>query len=328
MSAARSILCLTAVAGVAALRALALGPQTAQAGTTLNAAPSDRSARSITLPPPDDVITLDTSLAIRPLHTLRVPDQGDFDTTDAEPSEPDPLEHDSLGRADDADTSLLLFEPLPLTLPAFEPTRFSMKTPPLSPEHFTGAPDDITPFDQPGAASSLLFRFKRNTNLSDGGLTNATAARPPSENDAFADTSSGERFNRYSMNIEWVPTGASNQFQWLVVGGVQAIKADIGRLNDASLGLTQARGTVAIPTVGTGLRWAPADTFSISTLARTQTLEGDASMTNLILSADLMLSRMVGLSAGYEYFESDLTVESVQTQIDREGVFARITIRF
>jgi len=169
------------------------------------------------------------------------------------------------------------------------------------------------------------MQFDRATELIDGGFRNT----PPAE-DASASffESPGERFDRYSLDLEWVPAGAGNQFQWLVLGGIQAVRADIRRLDDAHLSIIKARGTVAIPTIGTGVRWKPTDFIEFSTTASTQSIDQNAGVVDITLSAQLQLSRLIDLTAGYEFYRSDMVIENLRTSLGREGVFAKLTIRF
>ena len=169
------------------------------------------------------------------------------------------------------------------------------------------------------------MQFDRATELIDGGFRDA-----PSPEDASASffESPGERFDRYSLGLEWIPAGAGNQFQWLVLGGIQAVRADIRRLDDARLSIIKARGTVAIPTIGTGVRWKPTDFIEFSTTASTQSIDQNAGVVDISLSAQLQLSRLIDLTAGYEFYRSDMVIENLQTSLDREGVFAKLTIRF
>jgi len=218
-------------------------------------------------------------------------------------------------------------EPDPVAIKPLEPIAFEIGFAPLlepEPGAVDDGPTDFEPISAGGGDGALAFRFNRETALYDAGYGEATT-----EEGSFAGSNAdGERFSRYSLDIEWNPAGEDAAVQWLVVGGLHAIKADIGRLDDASLDITEAQGTVAIPTVGTGMRWAPARDLTFSTIARTQSVDSSASMLNLLFSADLELSPGVGLSAGYEFYESDLSVDNVRTQIDREGYFAKLTIRF
>lgn len=174
-------------------------------------------------------------------------------------------------------------------------------------------------------ARPFSFQFARDTTLLDGGFGNA-----PSSDDAAGSyfESPGERFDRYTLDLEWTPIESDAQVQWLVLGGIQAVRADIRRLDDASLGITQARGMVAVPTIGTGVRWHASDSVIFSTTASTQSIDQSAGIVDISFSAQFRLSPLVGLTAGYEIFESDMVVENVRTSLDREGVFAKLTIRF
>ena len=192
---------------------------------------------------------------------------------------------------------------------------------PLIDEH-----TDLSFLDVPiEGGAPVQIRFKRPTELVDGGFGK------PSATDATATSyfeSPGERFERYALSLEWVPAGRDSELQWLVIGGLHAIRADIGKLNETRLGLTEAHGTVAFPTVGTGIRWSPSDSFSLSTTASTRSLDQSANMLELILSAQMKLSPTVGITAGYEIYRTDLTIDDLRTSLDREGIFARLSIRF
>ncbi len=178
------------------------------------------------------------------------------------------------------------------------------------------------PIEGPGP---VHIRFKRPTELVDGGF-----GQPPATDETATSyfESPGERFQRYALSLEWIPAGRDSSLQWLVIGGLHAIRADIGKFDDARLALTEAHGTVAFPTVGTGLRWSPTDSFSLSTTASTRSLDQSAGMLELILSARMKISPFVGITAGYEIYRTDLTVQDLRTSLDREGVFARLSIRF
>ena len=120
------------------------------------------------------------------------------------------------------------------------------------------------------ATDPFAFSFSRDTTLLDGGFGNA-----PSTDDAGASyfESPGERFDRYSLDLEWIPAGAENQVQWLVLSGIHAVRADIRRLDGAQLPIPQARGMVAIPTNGPGLPRRPTAHLQVSPPAPTQPLD-------------------------------------------------------
>jgi hypothetical protein len=184
------------------------------------------------------------------------------------------------------------------------------------------------PFD-PGASVTRPIRlgFQRETGLIDGGF-----GSPPEANESASTyfAPGGERFDRFNLALEWAALGEPDSLQWLLIGGVQAIRADLTRLDagETDLGLSGARGTVAIPTVGTGLRWSPVDRVYISTIATSQSGATDASLLDLSASAELRLSPFIGITTGYEYLRSGVTVDDLRTTLNREGVFARLMIRF
>ncbi|USN97955.1 MAG: hypothetical protein H6810_07110 [Phycisphaeraceae bacterium] len=184
---------------------------------------------------------------------------------------------------------------------------------------------ELPEYDASADAQSWRLQYERQTQLVDGGF-----GRPPSSDETASSyfESKGERFDRYALSLEWTPGDPDDDLQWLVIGGLHAIRANIGKLNQATLGLTEARGMVAIPTVGTGFRWAPTDGLSFSTTAATQSIDQSASMLEIVFSAQIRLAPLVGLTAGYEFYRSDMTVEDLRTSLNREGVFAKLSIRF
>ena len=173
--------------------------------------------------------------------------------------------------------------------------------------------------------SPFRVEFGRDTALIDGGF--GTPAAPDEIASPYIE-SPGERFERFNLDLEWTPMARNASIQWLVLSGVQAVRADISRLDSASLALNQARGLVAVPMIGTGVRWQPTDGMVFSTTAATQSIEQSAGVLDLSFNAEFRLSRTVGLTAGYEIFESDMVVDDLRTSLDREGVFAKLTIRF
>lgn len=189
-----------------------------------------------------------------------------------------------------------------------------------------GPPVELLELDSP-QARSIRLGFQRETALIDGGF------RAPPESNESASTYTapqGERFDRFNLSLQWAALGEPDSLQWLLIGGVQAIRADLTRLDadEAELSLNGARGTVAIPTIGTGLRWTPVDRVYISTTATTQSVATDANILDITASAELRLSPFVGITAGYEFTRSDVSVEDLRTSLNREGVYARLMIRF
>ncbi len=187
--------------------------------------------------------------------------------------------------------------------------------------------DFAAPPPSSGARGPLTLGFRRDTRLVDGGFGTTPQV---DETAASLYESPGERFDRYGLSLEWAAAGADRPVQWLLLGGLQAIRADIRRLDpaSASLELAEARGMVTVPTVGTGVRWSPTDHIDLSTVASMQTGLGDADLVDIIASAAIRFSPFVDLSAGYQFLRSEMEVEDLDTRLNREGVFAKLTIRF
>lgn len=268
----------------------------------------------------------------------------DPDLIDVAPPEADPIE-----RIDTLDTRLRMAPAparSPLQQPVLEPEKDDASDQ-LAPGEFvraqisiwnlgvarallgsTGVPrspvPDLDAFAgvKPSSPDRFSFRFGLANTLGEGGF-DARGGIDDAGGGYFAD---GNRFDRYNLDLEWTPAGADASVQWLVLGGFDAVRADIN--GDPRLGLTDARGTVAIPTIGTGLRWKPSDGVVFSTTASTQTLDTGGGVVDISFNAEFRLAPNVGLSAGYEFYESSMTVENLRTTLDREGVFAKLTIRF
>lgn len=184
--------------------------------------------------------------------------------------------------------------------------------------------DPIGEDDQPIIAEGLeekypgpfSIRFARGANITETGFG-------PVHNlpeDFSRPRATGER---YTLSFEWIPAGADSEIQWLVLGGVHA-----GRVDLEGFDSTAGGGTFAIPTIGTGFRWAPTDSLSFSTIASTQTHEQDGNLVDIAASAEIRLSPGVDFTAGYEYYRADISVDDLRSSLNREGVFAKITIRF
>lgn len=176
-----------------------------------------------------------------------------------------------------------------------------------------GITSRATAEQEPGA---FHIRFDRGVNIIETGFRpqvdlTEEVARP---------RSTGER---YTLSMEWIPAGADSEIQWLVLGGVHA-----GRVELEGFDADASGGTFAIPTIGTGFRWVPTESLSFSTIASTQTHEQDGNLVDIAASAEIRLSPGVDLTAGYEYYRADISVDDLRSSLNREGVFAKITIRF
>jgi len=109
--------------------------------------------------------------------------------------------------------------------------------------------------------------------------------------------------------------------------GVRAVQADLARSTGGG-DLEEARGVVAIPVVGTGVRWNMGEGLSLSGRASTDPEGGAQSHLDVLGEATISPLAGVLFSAGYRFMRSNLEVEGVETDLSREGVFARLEIRF
>lgn len=177
------------------------------------------------------------------------------------------------------------------------------------------------------------FRFEvdRNTALRDGGIS---GERPALSGDdglmRLASLASGEgEYDIYDLSLAW-DAYSPGPVTLSVIGGIKAIDARINRtVSDAGVRrFEDARGVAAVPVIGGGVSWRVNEDLTFSGLASTQSFSGQGSVVDLSAETNLRLAPNIGLSAGYQFIRGSIEVESLSTELEREGVFARIQIRF
>lgn len=177
------------------------------------------------------------------------------------------------------------------------------------------------------SSSAVSFRYERPLMLNTGGIDVSGEAFRDLNGQAWVpavvEAGAGE-FELHDVGFEWSAV-RSGSFSWLLTSGVRAIRAELDAV-DASL--ADPRGVVAVPLIGTGVRWSMPNEFHISGIAETQTVSTDASVVDLRAEAGIDFTPNVGFAAGYQYLRSTFEVESIGAEIRQEGPFARFQIRF
>lgn len=191
---------------------------------------------------------------------------------------------------------------------------------------------DLTAFgeasDQPG---SFRFVVDRATSLRDGGISGAGATIPGDDGMTRLTTlAAGEgEYDIYDLAMTWDAI-TPGPVTVSILGGLKAIDARIGKVVDEGGVSTfrDARGVVAVPVVGGGISWQVADGFALTGSASTHSFGGGSSVLDLSAETSIRLSENIGLSAGYQFIRSAIEVQSLGTELEREGVYARIRIEF
>jgi len=171
----------------------------------------------------------------------------------------------------------------------------------------------------------LRFRLDRNTELTDGGI--GTPGGPIGAGEGVASVTTGEgEYTLTDLEMQW-SAAKSGPLEVRIVSGVTTIQADVSARFDGGMHEVHSR-VVPVPTVGSALRWEISDGWSISSQALTQSIDLGSSLMDFSARSDWRLGDRVGISAGYQIIRSSFEVDSVSSDFDREGLFARLRIEF
>jgi hypothetical protein len=180
----------------------------------------------------------------------------------------------------------------------------------------------------------VRLSFGRPTTLRDGGIDGDRAQLDDSDDRLWSFANASGEFDLYDMSLEW-EAWKPGALAVSLIGGVRAIQADVGRVResrgaDGSLSTTldQARGVVAVPVFGAGIRYDASDALSFNARASTHAGGDGEAFVGFTAETSLRLSPNIGLHAGYQSIRSVLEVRSVDAELSEEGVFARLTIEF
>jgi hypothetical protein len=183
---------------------------------------------------------------------------------------------------------------------------------------------------------TLSFSVGRTTSLRDGnisgsaGTLNADSTSSTGSNDHVSSLTQAEgEYDVYDLSLEWEAVKAG-PVTISVLSGLKAIEANIGKLvtNNGDTTIDRVNRFAAIPMIGSGVRWEINDSLSFSGAALTQSIATGDTLMDFNASTDLRISQNVGFSAGYRIIRSSFEVGSVNTELNQEGLFARLQIRF
>jgi hypothetical protein len=187
--------------------------------------------------------------------------------------------------------------------------------------------------DQRGVSlnDSLRFSVGRTTELSDGNISGSDGTL---NNDSDRDhvsslTQSEGEYDIYDLSLEWEAMSAG-PVTLSVLSGLKAIEANIGKrvTKDGDTTIDTVNRFTAMPMIGSGVRWKINDELSFSGAALTLPIDTGDALVDFNASTDLKISTNVGLSAGYRIIRSSFAVGSVDTEVNQEGLFARLKISF
>lgn len=214
----------------------------------------------------------------------------------------------------------------PVRLPGFgesslSPSVIEFEAPNLDP--VTGTTD--------GVGESIRLSVDRTTALRDGGISGAAGSLGGDDGLMRLTTLAADEgeYDIYDLTVAWDAVNAG-PVSMSVIGGLKAIDARIGKTVDEGgvSSFRDARGLVAVPVIGGGVDWRVTDHVAMSGRASTQTFAGQGTVFDLSAETTIRLTPNIGLSAGYQFIRSAIEVQSLDAELEREGVFARIQIRF
>ncbi len=182
-----------------------------------------------------------------------------------------------------------------------------------------------------GTGQSVRFEVDRGTLLRDGGISGKAGMVGGDDGlMRLASLASGEgEYDIYDLSLTW-DAYKPGPFTLSVIGGLKAIDARIGRTveRDGSATFEDARGVVAVPIIGGGIAWKISEDMTLFGSASTQTFDSAGSVVDLSAETSIRFSPNIGFSAGYQFIRSAIEVQSMDAELEREGLFARLQIRF
>lgn len=182
-----------------------------------------------------------------------------------------------------------------------------------------------------GTGESIRFEVDRGTLLRDGGISgNAGMLEGDDGLMRLSSLASGEgEYDIYDLSLTW-DAYKPGPLTLSIIGGIKAIDARIGRTvqSGGTTTFEDARGVVAVPVIGGGVAWKLSDDMTLSGMASTQTFDGAGSVVDLSAETSIRISPNIGFSAGYQFIRSAIEVQSMDADLEREGLFARLQIRF
>ncbi len=191
--------------------------------------------------------------------------------------------------------------------------------------------DSIDPLDAGlNTGSNMRFFVGRNTTLNDGNIAGSSSSLPGQDGSVSTMTQSEGEYNFYDMMVEW-EAASSGPVVFSLTSGVTAIEANVSkRVNSGGTsGLYDVtHRVIAVPTIGSAVKWNISQNWSLTGKATTQSFNMGSSLVGFNAQTDWRISDRVGLSAGYQILRSEFDLGAVTTDLNQEGLFARLSIQF
>lgn len=231
-----------------------------------------------------------------------------------------------------ADSALLVID-LTSPPPAEEPAAPSLRTlllddadaPAALRAHASDGPSDVS------------LSVGRSTVLLDGGIgeTGGAIADEVTRRERHAGYGhAAAEFDLYDLSLQW-PAVSRGPMTLSLIGGLRAISAQAGQRVDervapgqTATSYDESRGLVTVPIVGTGVRVDLAEGLYLSGAAATHTIADGATLLDFTAQTGYELSPNVSVFAGYQLIRSSVDVGPIDAELDQEGLFARVRIRF
>ena len=178
--------------------------------------------------------------------------------------------------------------------------------------------------------NDMRFSVGRSTTLSDGNISGAGSSLPGGEDSVATMTQSEGEYNFYEMGVEWQAASAG-AVDFSLTSGVTAIEANISKRvqsGGSSVMHDVTHRVIAVPTIGSSVRWNISRDWSLTGQATTQTLNMGSSLIGFNAQTDWRISDRMGLVAGYQILRSEFDLGAVSTDLNQEGLFARLSIKF
>lgn len=179
-------------------------------------------------------------------------------------------------------------------------------------------------------STDLRFSVDRNTTFNDGDISGSSGSLPGSGDSVASLTQREGEYNFYEMEVEW-KAASTGALDFSLTSGVTAIEANVAKSVQSGGGtdiLDATHKVIAVPTIGSAVRWNISRDWSLSGEATTQSLNMGSSLIGFNAKSDWRISDRIGLSAGYQIIRSEFDLGAVTTDLNQEGLFARLQIRF
>lgn len=180
------------------------------------------------------------------------------------------------------------------------------------------------------SSKNVIFSVDRNTMLNDGNIAGNTGSLPGNGGAISTMTQREGEYNFYEMQMEW-KAGSTGAVDFSLTSGVTAIEANVSKQVNAGGTTDMISAThkvIAVPTIGSEVKWNISRDWSLTGTATTQSLNMGSSLVGFNAQTDWRISDRVGLSAGYQIIRSEFDLGAVTTDLNQEGLFARLSIKF